>query len=92
MDKMGVTGLLDTTFSPTVQDFGLSRRLKSCTVVPKGGLGRLKCSTVVPQCGLGGLKCRTGRRKIPGYALHRRVLYSYRVLPLVAFGEAKVCT
>ena len=53
MNKMGVTGLLDTTFSPTVQDFGLSRRLKSCTVVPKCGLGRLKCCTVVPKCGLG---------------------------------------
>ena len=87
MDKMGVTGLLDTTFSPTVQDFGLSRRLKSCTVVPKCGLGRLKCCTVVPKCGLGGLKCRTGRCKIPGYALHRRVLHSYRVLLLVAFGR-----
>ena len=32
------------------------------------------------------LQCRG---KIPGYALHRRVLYSYRVLPLVACGRPR---
>ena len=73
--------------SSTVQHFGLSRRLKRCTVVPPCGSGLVKCCTVVLQYGLGRLKCCT---VVPTCGLGR--LQCCTVVPKCGWGRLKCCT
>ena len=78
---------LEELSSSTVQHFGLSRRLKRCTVVPPCGSGLVKCCTVVLQYGLGRLKCCT---VVPTCGLGR--LQCCTVVPKCGWGRLKCCT
>merc|ERR1712035_179039 len=99
-------GALGDPSSSTVQHFGLSRRLKCCTVVPpcgsglvkcctvvlQYGLGRLQCCTVVPKCGWGRLKCCTFVAKFPDMLCIEGFYIGIELVPPGRFRHTRACT